>query len=489
MSGITFSEQREPRITRAKAQSARLTFGVILFDDPDNPASGFACEHGSSPQRIASPLALGNSCLWLTNATFNAWLNNLRRHPLLRHSAYLRLPLDHLCEEWALPVKEMPEETIPVIAGIFNNTMRIAQELFPKLKDAQNLRQPNLAACIAQFVSRPVYPSGIYGPQCSDAMENATQNWSHVAAPDPYLMRIPLVRPRIASANQYRDISLPAGNWAHYPVDKMGKSAGSHAKWLVETRKPFIAQVELDYETRTNPANDQLIEMFALGMTFANEKPRRTWLTPLEFIFISDKLKMKLLSAYICNEDGKVSFECNTETWDRLKSLDGTLSWSAGIVMENCYTSTLRPPPMRKADGGFWPKVSPRAAFLRGRERMDLMFRAMELRQQFGVKVLGYGSGRIIVETPESSIGTIVEAAYKCGLEVPLSASVLADTHQSLPDLQPTDFPKSVAGNRYENAFRPLIAATGDIHTLQKLDALPLMPPTDARNLIEKTFG
>ncbi|SIT21853.1 hypothetical protein SAMN02744133_108118 [Thalassospira xiamenensis M-5 = DSM 17429] len=488
MQGISFSDR--PQIKQpVKANSgARLSFGVILFDNPENPTSGYACEHGAETQRIASPLTLGNSCLWLTNASFNAWWSNLRRHPLLRHSAYLRLSLDQICEEWGIPVKDYPKECTPLIAEIFSNCMHVAQQLFPQLKNSNNLKLPTLASCISQFVKAPVYPSGIYGPQCCDAIENATQNWSHIDTPNQYLTRISLVRPRVASASIYLNLKVPEGNWTHYPVDKMGKAADSHAKWLLETGKPFIAQVELDYDTSSNPDNDPYIEIFALGMTFANEKPRRTWLTPLEFIFIADKLKMKLLSAYICDDDGKTTIDCNNDYLARLQTLDGTLSWSAGIVMENTYTSLLRAPSPRQADNSLWPKVSPRAAILRGRERMDLMLRAIELRMRFGIKVLGYGSGRVMIETPESNIGFAIEAAYKCGLEVPLSASILAETNGLLPDLQPTDFPEKSAGKYHVNAFRPLLATTGDTPMLKRLDALPLMSVEKARNLINSIF-
>ncbi len=251
MEGITFSERPKLPSKPKTSNRARLTFGVILFDNPENPTSGYACEQGEEPQRIASPLALGNSCLWLTNASFNAWFSTLKRHPLLRHKSYLRLSLDQIGEEWGLPVKDMPKECAPLLAEIFSNTMKISQNLYPQLKHDENLKQPTLAGCMAQLASSPVYPSGIYGAQCNDAMTNATQVWSHIDTPDQYLTRIALVRPRIASAASYLDQPVPQGNWTHYPVDKMGKADGSHAKWLLQTGKPFIAQVELDYESST----------------------------------------------------------------------------------------------------------------------------------------------------------------------------------------------------------------------------------------------
>ncbi len=76
-------------------------FGVICFDDVENPKEGWYAVGDGKPNRMESPNSLASDTIWLTNVPYEHYRKSkLANSAFLRSDGYLIVKIDQILKEW-----------------------------------------------------------------------------------------------------------------------------------------------------------------------------------------------------------------------------------------------------------------------------------------------------------------------------------------------------------------------------------------------------
>src|SRR3546814_20355235 len=113
-----------------REQAENRRFGLVLFDDPKDPSSGWAAVAGEeSPRRIGGPNELSTETIWWTNMSYEFFFKKTEawRNPWHRHDKYLVASPSDVLREWGHDPKEVSSDFVcQFVATAFGRVMQLA---------------------------------------------------------------------------------------------------------------------------------------------------------------------------------------------------------------------------------------------------------------------------------------------------------------------------------------------------------------------------
>lgn len=435
-------------------------FGVILFDAGEL-GGGWAAVNGGPAVRVAGVGELDTGCLWLSNLRFSTFHEaGLSWNGWVRHSGYLRVPLDRAVEEWGFSAEDS-SSTATYLSGLFGHVMTIAQ----RLGVPPHFRAPALAHELASIMPHPEFPSS----KAVAATRHALQEWTRTAqrvSKDEKL--ITLQRPRGAHAADLLRCPVPTGPWKHVDAAKLPPMR--RLQWVQQLGAPFFAKVQVHGVEAVGE-----VLSFGSGARDDDNRPlRREWVTAPELIVLSQFGDVEILAVWVGSECQPMVLPAAAD--ELLLSPAALTSWSAGVVAENLWVgAALREQtPARGQEA----RISFRAAWLRADDRMRMFVIAQKLTAQ-GWRVHSYGTGAVRVVLPQdpTEAQRLLREAFALGLEPPLAVS----GRQPLRD--------AAWGGDTASQWAAMLRLGAHKSVLLRLDALPVMAPADRERLFGDLMG
>src|SRR3546814_21124936 len=145
-------------MVREQAENRR--FGLVLFDDPKDPSSGWAAVAGEeSPRRIGGPNELSTETIWWTNISYEFFFKKTEawRNPWLRHDKYLVASPSDVLREWGYDPKEVSSDFVcQFVAKAFGRVMQLAfkivREADPRVRMDAEIGRASCRERVCQYV-------------------------------------------------------------------------------------------------------------------------------------------------------------------------------------------------------------------------------------------------------------------------------------------------------------------------------------------------
>jgi hypothetical protein len=454
-------------------------FGSVIFDKPAEHESGWACQwkgDDTRPVRIAGTGELSSGVVWVNNLSYDIAAVSGLTGSRFRRSGYFVHELERLWTEvglasdfpcvnpanvWAGSHSNLTILRTAYTAWLFRQTVLAANTMIP-------MNAPPMMDMVAGLHERIIpaakhyFPRGKPSKEVIDALFQTDQSWQPVArnsnsGGEPQKRRIRLYVNRVAQAICMLNMPWPTGRWFDVPDAEINTSfLADPLAWL--DRNPMsIFRVTV---LRTPDRNKERLINF--GANISKKSRQGYWVTAHDLRLILPHCEIEVKKAMICNESmcGLNWLELAQVALNPDEIIMRAGSYSFNLFMDMLWRVMMRPP------YDFKEKSNPAAAFLRSYDRL-LLFPKVEMLDDFGIDVMGYGSGGVLIDVPqETSMADLSRIAVRCGFfppfvpkgEIPVEEAVaIAMGHKShnLPE----------AGRRLEAAF-----LLGDLQTIIDMD-------------------
>ena len=383
-------------------------FGVVIFDDAEHPAFGWASLAGSKPRRIKHLADLESDGIFIANLNWQQIRNiNASREPRIRASNFFREDLSLIAQDLDLPIIEDPASCLHKVSEFFDRCIRIAYDIYGFKRVSGTLKE-TIYECL--------FPSGeptTFGtPKIDEAFDEA-----YLAIQKCYVnshsgtRNAKLRFSRSVFANLLNQFPIPVGPWSIYqgklPVNDTDYSKGEESntyKFLHEfgSQKPALCLVSVR-NIETSCAD-------LLG--FTNGKDRRNWIPIHEAAFLSSIAEVKVKK--IIQGTRYQNYEDVSFGWQE-QSVVGDVSYSLGLVAES-HIAAISSGTRRKQGG---TSYSPRAVFLKAWDRI-MLFKVAYALYRNDIVVSSYAMGAVNVSIQDHQLEFVSQEALKLGLTPPL---------------------------------------------------------------------
>ncbi|WP_310622290.1 hypothetical protein [Flexibacterium corallicola] len=376
-------------------------FGVVFFDDVDDPNSGWACLGGgpdTKPKRISGPEDLSTSAIWWCNVDLKSGDNRLEfwRLSQLRPNYYLPIKLARLLAEWSIDMQTAPPSAVTQFAAVlFTRIMtlsyRLIQNIDPDRKASDIFVGMRLAEDYVQIMPTPLYPKD----EAASIMQagKAFEHFTATSIPPRKSSRLyTVIKPRIPYALEMLRTPIPHFDKpfefvSRRKLQKFGPNIISHLQSL---NKPAMAEISVER------IDGELAKIFGFAASTSRAKrSQRSWVTTPEFSSLARHAEIEVNSAWIGESYTTYMDHLPHPIKAFLTSPASGVSWSAGIVAETIWRATgladstgfgMGSPISENA------KTSWQGAWIRGADKISMFETAWKLTQQEH-SVISYGSG------------------------------------------------------------------------------------------------
>jgi hypothetical protein len=378
-------------------------FGVVLFDDEKRPGNGWASVAGQDGFRICGTADLPSDVLWWMSLDYNSYVKQGGLHrPNMRRADYIRPGFRQLQHELGLVPARMPAaKIVEVLSEIFARVMRNA------------IKHYGIGAPYAEKLTEDIYAALIYDDksisrEVDQAVRQAHQTWTLCEVQSPYTStRVDFRRPRVRHAHEVLGTPIPGQQWEFIAEGKL-PTPEKRVDWLIKQERPALVKTAV---VKTDP---EVAPIIAFGSS--PQRGSRDWMTHPELLFLSKFAKIRVDAVFLGGS--YEPFIVRHLPFDGGKI--GPLSVSAGLLSENYWYALAMPRPYRRIGGDRGERLlSPRAAWLAASDRLYSMMPAMLLHAS-GLKVRGYGLGRIDVAVQRGALADARACAAAAGLLPPL---------------------------------------------------------------------
>ena len=404
-------------------EGPRRRYGVVLFDDVEDPTTGWASVEGAMSYQVKSMHDLPGDTLWLTNLNYDGFKNsNVSLNPSMRMETYLPVKLKDMLAEWGLdPVTTSTGNTASFCSSLFQRIMSMAWKVIRECNPSSDRMRAFTTDSLRDDM-RHLIPNQDFPPdeiwhafQENQAFKNFTKTTNRSDRGAAMFM---LRRPRLAHVLDVLSSPIPKGPFSFVPSKSM-RGGGDRVNWVRASDRPCLVNVAVLGLMDGVPR--EVGDMFAFSNTMNKaDKQQRMWVPHPEFMVMSDFTKMDILGAWVGNDYSVIGPKLPEPVREFLSNKYSEMSWSAGIVADAILKAAIMgPPPDRKApqakDRGKGPKTSWQGAWLRAADRM-LMFTSAMAMANDGFSVQSYGVGWVSCSAIETQVRELMHKAMSVGL-------------------------------------------------------------------------
>ena len=401
--------------------------GVVIFDDTEHPAMGWASLAGSRPRRIKHLADLESDGIFIANLNWQQIRNiNASREPRIRASNFFREELTIIAQDLDLPVIEDPASCICKVSEFFNRCVKLAADIYGF---------DWVGASLKETIYDCLFPQGEQASFGTPKIDEAF-NEAYLPIQKCYVNSFTGTRnaklrfSRSVFASLLNQFPIPVGPWSIYqgklPVNDSSCLKGEECntyQFLREFGKKTPALCQVSVRNIETSCADLL--------GFTNGKDRRNWIPIHEAAFLSTiaEVKIKKLiqgSRYIKYEDVAYGWQEH--------SVVGDVSYSLGLVAES-HIAAISSGTKRKQGGVCY---SPRAVFLKAWDRI-MLFKVAYALYKNDIVVNSYAMGAVNVCVQDHQLEFLSEEALKLGLTPPLWILNANETDEQLDTNTGTD--------------------------------------------------
>lgn len=397
-----------------------IPVGVVLFDRPEAPTSGWACcspIHQDTAERIQYATDLPTDCVWVTNLDHPQFAQAGFLHSgNLRKMTFLRSNLRQITAELGLE-SEPPEVAASALARIMWRCVLLAGRV--GMPAATGIAGESLAHALRDSVLQPQLPPNTQ--ELAVALRSALQVDSSCAAA-PRGSSIAIVRRnRPQHVADLLQTAVPQGAWRFFGESELPINMRQRVIWATDTAKPSLVRARV---SRVRP---EYGELHAFGVSFNANMAVRQWISQPELLWLSEIAEVQITAAYQCEAYSTIPLtQVAQAAIEDDFGLPGSLvhlSSSVGLFLDSLTTALMLD--TRSKARVYAPVVHPSAVWIRAVDRA-LSFAAAVKMSKMGALVLGYGNGAVRVAVEHGGADGVLRQAASAGLVAGLSTTTQA---------------------------------------------------------------
>jgi len=446
---------------------SELYYGMVMFDDLNDPSEGWASKDGKTATRIRSMHELPTDTLWWTNLPYASMYreSNAGLNPWLRMDAYLVLKPQDVLVEWGYVPKDVsPDWACEFISRVFSRIMQIAAKLLsafrPDIPMSRQLCGTALRQDLEVLLPKGVFPSG----EAATILKRgqAYAEYSRTSSRTPRGSRqIALRIPRMTYAMDLLTTPVPSGDFEFMPGRSLAGNGADRVNAVRALDRPFLAEITIQ------TIDPDIAPIYGFGNTMdkSDQKIIRSWVTHPEFITMANFAKLDIRNGFVGEKYEMLNLSLAEPLRDFLGDSFAHYSWSSGIIAETVWKAAclgMSGPRARTTPAGERADTSWRGAWLKGADK-TASFIAANAMSDKGWPVVSYGSGTCRIAVLDEQIPDMVQDAVSQGL-LPRYSDVPPNMRNSLSQW---------GGDSAAETFAQLLMKR-DRDMLWNLDRLPL---------------
>lgn len=473
----------------AENRAINKNFGVVLFDDPKQPSSGWRAMAGDKTAvRIQSPDELSTGTIWLTNIDYENFFraSDIWRRSNLRHEGYLVVKIANILKEWNIDPgrpgqqSELSPNFICVfVSQCFHRVMhaafRLIRQVDPRLTMDRAFMGQTLRDDLRIVLPPLDYPKAEAASfmKADKSYQEFTQCTSTRSVRDAASLMVR--RPRALHAMEMLQVPIPVGPFEFVARKNFRNFGTDIVDFLKTTDKPCM--IELDMEG----IDPDVGPVYGFSnSTNKAAKQSRTWVPHNEFQALSRYASLTIRSFYMGREYGSLVTKLPDAVQEFLTDKTLDTSWTAGIIAETLWrAATLKESAAqagKPTDGEDRAGTSWEGAWIRGQDKISMFIPAYELHKRNYV-VSSYGLGWVNARVTEEMRNDFLSDSLSLGL-VPAM--------QDIPDrLFDRDVPIPWGGDQRSRAYAQF-QATKNVKMSWNMDKLPNIAPAERKPFIKK---
>lgn len=453
-------------------------FGVVFFDDENDPAAGWASVNGGQARRISGPNELATDTLWWSNLSYKAFFlhSEIWRLPWLRHDRYLVVSPRDVMQEWGLDPKSVgSDHAVVVVSTAFARVMalafRLVRDVEPRARMDEIFTGRLLREDLRRLLPEAEYPKG----EAASVMKSGTA-WQEITRTTVRGIKgarwVMLRKPRLVHAMEILQTPIPRGPFEFMSRRELSSKTSDRVNWVREADTPCIAEIAIQR------IDGEIAPVYGFGNAIEQDKRTpRSWVAHPEFVVLSRFAELDVKSLYVGDSYSVLAPSLPEPIKDFLSDKHSEFSWSAGVIAETLWRAGALGEDKGKQRGFDEERAqtSWQGAWIKSADKSSLFLTSMQL-SELGYSVVSYGLGWIRVIVPEETIPDLIKDALTLGL-LPL----LSDVPQDLFD---KNQPVPWGGDKRSRMLAQMMV-TGNRNMLWHLDRLPILP-ADQREAILK---
>lgn len=403
----TNTAKKEMERKKTPEEIARdLRVGIVIHDNPNTLAEGWAFLVNKEPRRIRGLYDLENDVLWISSGTWDDFfkLGSPMVHNV-RRAEYLGVKIKDFAADLGIRIDGVhAQEGGAKIVSFVEQALKIAIVAYRLDDPLRQLQDDSLTSTIGKILPQPPTPKATM----TSELDAAYQGWS--SCYQPFMdntVTVGLKFSRLEYAQWLLSNPIPDNSWS-YVLDKTGFS---HDEVMNGTFPPTLICGTIEFDN----VNSNTVSLIAYGCgTTPKKRAFRKWMTDVEYRWISKFARIHV-SEYLISR----IYLPIPEIYLLPKALvdDPVLATtvSAGVVAYMHWQSMVA--------GRYSSKVrknvhDPMGTWLRSYDRSKCFEAAFEL-QQRGFFVTGYGNGAIYIKVEKNRLVELSDAVLDLGLVFP----------------------------------------------------------------------
>ena len=391
----------------------RSVFGCVIFDDVNEPSSGWASKKGRFAKRIRTIGDLDSDVVWVSNLNWQQlFQNNLHRNPKIKRENFFRLEMLQLASELGLKPSEQPKKAVEVMSEIFDRTMMFSENYYGRLPIRDSLKN----TIDSYFFNDEVKELMRMPESIRNFMEQAFLAYQGCFGKKPENAIIAKFR---YSRSNYADNLLkfpyPVGDWTLYK-GKIPTNQGEQDYCDKGPVYAFLAELCDSQPALCEITVNSVHVEYADLLDFGNGSEKRNWVPIHEAAHLaafSNVIIKRILVA-----ESYQSLEFIDRYTPPHSGVCGDISASLGIIAENHWV-TLASKRMMKYGNTKISVTPPRAVWYRAWDRMISM-KAAVIFKRYGFHVYSYGLGGVNLAIEKDQIGEALVLAEKLEMTAPM---------------------------------------------------------------------
>lgn len=455
-------------------------YGVVFFDDENDPASGWASVGGGTPKRVSGPNELSTDVIWWTNMSYRSFFmtSEIWRLPWLRHDKYLVISPKDVLQEWGIDPKTVGSDyAVKFSALVFTRIMTLAfqiiKEVEPRAKEDDVFTGKMLREDLRKILPDAEYPKG----EAAAIMKSGTA-WQEITRTTVRGMKgarwVMLRKPRLAYAMEILQTPVPYGPFEFLSRRELRDKTKDKVKFVLDSTSPCMTEVSIQ------KIDGEIAPIYGFGNAIERDKTTpRSWVAHPEFMVLSRFAELDVKSIYAGEGYSVLATTLPDPVKDFLSSKHSEYSWCAGVIAETLWRAAALGEDKGKQildEDEERAQTSWQGAWYKSADKSNLFLDAMKL-TDMGYSIVSYGIGWVRVIVQEEDIPELIKDGLTLGM-MPL----LNDTPKGLFS---KEAPIPWGGDKKSKMLAHL-SACSDHNLLWHLDMLPLLPREKRDALLKK---
>lgn len=456
-----------------------LLYGMVMFDDLNDPSEGWASNNGQPARRIKTIHELSTDTLWWTNLPYASMYRESTAglNPWLRQDGFLVIKPQDVLAEWGYSPKEVaPDWACEFISKVFSRIMQIAGKLLSQHKPNIPLSRQFISTTLRQDLE-PLLPEAVFPTGEAATILKRGQAYTEYSRTSTRTQKgtrqVALRIPRMSFALDLMTTPVPSGSFEFMPGKALGETVEDKVNMVRSLERPFLAEITI----QSIDGDIAPIYGFGNSMDRTDQKIIRSWVTHPELVTMANFAKLDIRNGFIGSQYEMMNLSLAAPLRDLLSDPLSHYSWSAGIIAETVWkaaglgmspTKAKGIPPAERSD------TSWRGAWLKGADKTASFIAASAMSEK-GWPVVSYGSGTCRVAVLEEQVNDMVQDAITIGM-LPRFVDIPENIRRNLVQW---------GGEKSADTFAQLTIRR-DRDMLWNLDRLPLFEPRVQQAMLRK---